>query len=199
MLTISLNEVELTALRATRGADRPWGVAEEAAMACRWLAARGLPFAGALLETLSTSTERRTALDFGIGLADEPEMIADRCPMLPGLLVAPLLLLPFLASVTSRSGGGFVVRWNDAAVALLPDRAAIANANGLAAAVATPTIVCVASGSTVEGRPLQMTGAGIAVDQASWSALQSLAGRTFVPESATSRHRGAGGAMTDVD
>ena len=41
-MSYSLNEVEATAKRATRGAGYAWGVSEDAAKATRWLCAHDL-------------------------------------------------------------------------------------------------------------------------------------------------------------
>ena len=40
-MNLSLNEVEATAKKATRGAGYPWGLAEEAGKAVRWLCGAG--------------------------------------------------------------------------------------------------------------------------------------------------------------
>ena len=45
-MTFSLNEIEAIGKRAARGAGLPWGLAEEAGKAARWLTARGLPGRG---------------------------------------------------------------------------------------------------------------------------------------------------------
>lgn len=42
-MSYSLNELESMARRATRGAGYPWGLAEEAGKAARWLCVQGLP------------------------------------------------------------------------------------------------------------------------------------------------------------
>ncbi|NND22495.1 MAG: DUF3726 domain-containing protein, partial [Silicimonas sp.] len=41
-MSYSLNEVEATAKKAARGAGYPWGLAEEAAKATRWLCAHDI-------------------------------------------------------------------------------------------------------------------------------------------------------------
>ena len=52
-MAFSLNEIEATCKRAARGAGLPWGLAEEAGKAARWLTARGLPGAEELAEVLA--------------------------------------------------------------------------------------------------------------------------------------------------
>lgn len=51
-MTLSLNEVEATAKKATRGAGYPWGLAEEAGKATRWLCARDIDGCAVLAELL---------------------------------------------------------------------------------------------------------------------------------------------------
>ena len=49
-MNYSLNAVESTAKRAARGAGYPWGLAEEAGKATRWLSHQGLEGCGALFD-----------------------------------------------------------------------------------------------------------------------------------------------------
>ena len=51
-MTHSLNEIEAMAKKAARGAGLPWGLADDAGRAVRWLCARGLGAAEALAELL---------------------------------------------------------------------------------------------------------------------------------------------------
>ncbi len=52
-MTFSLNEVEVTSKKATRGAGYSWGLAEEAGKATRWLCAHELNGCGALVALLT--------------------------------------------------------------------------------------------------------------------------------------------------
>ena len=52
-MIVSLNEIESLALKAARGAGMSWGLAEEAAVAASWLAARSLPWAETLADLLA--------------------------------------------------------------------------------------------------------------------------------------------------
>jgi len=81
----SLNEIESLAKKATRGAGRSWGLAEEAGKATRWLCAAGLPGAEALAALLERTD--------GTAHADlSPALSGDRwqarggtlCPLIAG-------------------------------------------------------------------------------------------------------------------
>jgi hypothetical protein len=109
-MRVSLNEVETIAAKAARGAGYPWGLAEEAGMACRWLARYGFDWAGPLVRLLQRTLARepfseRSPLDQGWLPPPHCPLrlgayISDRgCyDFKSGVLVAePILLLPFLA------------------------------------------------------------------------------------------------------
>ena len=51
-MTLSLNEIESTAKKAARGGGYPWGLAEEAASATRWLHSNDLDGCAALASLL---------------------------------------------------------------------------------------------------------------------------------------------------
>lgn len=53
MTAFSLNEIHVTAKKATRGAGYTWGLAEEAGQAVRWLCAQGLDGCAALAGVLT--------------------------------------------------------------------------------------------------------------------------------------------------
>ena len=113
-MTLSMNEVEATAKKATRGAGYPWGLAEEAGRATRWLCGRDLDgcqaLAGLLVETDGSDLNRWTPRCDG-PLWNAPG--GKLCPLIAGtalsdralalssvrmaVLVMPLLLLPFAA------------------------------------------------------------------------------------------------------
>lgn len=115
-MSFSLNEMEATAKRATRGAGYSWGQAEEASKAARWLCSQGMDGAGALARLLTLgltsdlAAHRPRQVD-GMWQGDD-----DLCPLSAGPLlsdctyllktgpvemrdvVSPVLLLPFAAN-----------------------------------------------------------------------------------------------------
>ena len=110
-MKISFNEIEMTLLKAARGAGLEWGLAEEAAAAGRWLAGFDLPWAAPLLGLFATG-------DWHGAIAGDARCLRPvaphdwLCPLrvgaflsdlgaeAPPLILAvrrPLLLLPFAA------------------------------------------------------------------------------------------------------
>src|SRR5262249_9130674 len=86
-MIVSLNEVETTILKAARGAGMAWGLAEEAAQAARWLAARRLPFEE-LFVSLFEAGPWRAEIDFAHGVL-KPRIADDRlCPIRAGAFVS---------------------------------------------------------------------------------------------------------------
>jgi hypothetical protein len=124
-LELSLSEISALSARATRGAGRSWGEAEEAAEAACWLARAGLDWAGALLAVLDGSAENADcALRTGILLADTAA--------LPGAMTAqvyrvtsPVLLLPFAARMADQTGQRIRLGWAATQVILAPGAAPI--------------------------------------------------------------------------
>lgn len=103
----SLGETAALALKATRGAGLSWGLAEEAAGAVFWLHQRGLPGISALCGYLesrcvaTTDDDAACPLVLGTALSDGthavPEQVGERIDL--GTVSAPLLLLPFVATI----------------------------------------------------------------------------------------------------
>jgi len=103
----SLGETAALALKAARGADLPWGLAEEAAGAVFWLHQRGLPGISALCGYLDIcghdwpDGDALCPLVTGTALSDGtrpcPTQADERLDL--GLVKAPLLLLPFVATI----------------------------------------------------------------------------------------------------
>jgi len=103
----SLGETAALALKAARGAGLSWGLAEEAAGAVFWLHQRGLPGISALCGYLDICGHDRPGgealcpLETGTALSDGthacPTQADERLDL--GLVKAPLLLLPFVATI----------------------------------------------------------------------------------------------------
>ncbi|WP_372572408.1 DUF3726 domain-containing protein [Ruegeria jejuensis] len=119
-MNLSLNEMEATAKRATRGGLYSWGLAEDAAKATRWLCARGLD-GGAVLAALLQQEFAASLHDHTPQSLDGPwRCETTLCPLIAGVtlsdcagrlvqgpiemrqLAQPLLILPFAAQVARR-------------------------------------------------------------------------------------------------
>ena len=212
----SLNEVRTLATKAARGAGLPWGVAEEAGRAACWLEARGLaglPALDGALESLAGPDWRRCfpvpegavwraesgeidALLAGMTLADRIEsalpFAADGALVLARVRW-PLLALPFLAGVSRACGARLAVSLGPQSpvVGIGPDSVARSGRalEGVAFAEAV-RIEKAADGAMPPSLP-RLDG-GIPVDRGVYLRLDRRAARTYVPESAESRARGAG-------
>jgi len=145
----SLSEIAAQAKKAARGAGHPWGLAEEAAVGVRWLAARRLPGSEALagllglvehhgLAAMRPRIEQDAPRD-GTGAWHWGAARAPACPIMLGAawsdragtlagrgavaagVAYPLLLLPALAQMARRSGRPVPAILGDVPVSLSPD------------------------------------------------------------------------------
>ncbi|WP_423908067.1 DUF3726 domain-containing protein [Candidatus Spongiihabitans sp.] len=114
----SIGETSVLAIKAARGVGMPWGLAEEAGFALRWLSQNSAPGVSALCRYLSF---HKTALEEDIPPAVWPDSQSWHCPLHLGAAISdgvidlpvtvpgvrePLLLLPFLAT---RATDGWLV------------------------------------------------------------------------------------------
>lgn len=195
----SLGEAAALAVKAARGAGLPWGLADEAGFALRWLEARGLPGAEALalylpkLEAADTHAflEGRAGgplcpLRLGAALLD---FGGEVIPVwYPGLR-QPILLTPFLG----RMLGG-ALEWKDARV-VLSGEGVTATGAGLLAAKADCRF---ARGGTAPAGAAAATRVPSSA-AAHMGVLAGLAARTYAPATAASRTSGAGAEVDDND
>jgi Protein of unknown function (DUF3726) len=208
----SLSEIQSICLKAARGAELPWGLAEEAGMAASWLTAAGLPGAELLLELLEgprLERPRATAgqwkshhggllcpIATGAALSDFallPEGIGD------GLLVVerlglPVVTLPFAAAVARTTGRTLRIDWPGFTAFLAPDGhwlSESAEGAGLARE-ATATLTWISTSPSVT----QLGRMGRRVMRNVWQRLDGLAMLTTVPAT-TRSHADAGAAGSD--
>ncbi|MCG7520810.1 DUF3726 domain-containing protein [Ruegeria sp. Ofav3-42] len=209
-MNISLNEVEATAKRATRGAGYSWGLAEEAAKATRWLCARGQNGTGALARLLqmvmADAPKQRAPTDLS-GDWHSDELL---CPLVTGALLSdcairvnssaitmsnvavPVLLLPFAANAA---------RLLDTRVTIECD-GIIAETDGLDLTLNGPIPdqakhVSVHLGGRLANAVPHHTRAE--PSPTDWSTLNRFAQNTYAPATEESRLRGAGAGLSDND
>lgn len=215
-MIVSLNEVESLAYKAARGAGLSWGLAEEAAVAARWLARHGADWGPALADALENSSGLRAP----VADATLPIITADRgeihCPIRTGAWLSdviampiskdmhvtiekvrsPVLLAAFVARLSPSvdiSAGGGSITWRAGRLLVtdgFPRAVADVTIDLAAGAAAQTEPTSGASGSTVQ---LAELAAGIA------ARLAVLEARTYVPASAQSRLSGAGAGLADND
>lgn len=181
---LSLGELEALCVKATRGAGRAVGVAEDAGRAVRWLTARGEDGAGALVQLLR-ATDGAFAANIVPAIPALTPIKQAICPLalggylsdvgeipdgLIGPVWTPILLRPFLANLT-QSG-----------VDIAPE------------ADTDPVTLCLAPRS----KPQAATHSRATLQTATLDVLLAFAARTYAPATEQSR-AGAGAGVPDND
>lgn len=208
---LSLNEVEALCMKAARGAGFDWGIAEEAGAAAAWLCARGIDGAAALLSHLdwmegrtwdevrpmSTALPRPRGggtlcpLALGTALADGSVLPGAA----PGVVHAPVLLLPFLHALAAAQGCTLAAAWDGVTVTVGPDGTLAGDGAALAAtATARPDLSARAEAPAAAGAAPDR----LPLSPATLAGLEAYALRTTVPASGASR-ADAGAAGGDND
>lgn len=208
-MNLALNEVEAIAKKAARGAGYSWGLAEEAAMAARWLCARGIDGCAALAALLEQGHEAPCPPTIGAECWVAPA--GALCPLATGAAIAdraddlltadvrlgrvnePILLLPFAACAAERLGTFVRLVMPGAVVATDGEGLSIEGMPGPIAAHVTVAASGVA-GAAPRARYARATPAA-----ATWASLERFAHRTYAPATEVSRQRGAGTGLSDND
>ncbi len=210
-MSYSLNEVEGTSKKATRGAGYSWGLAEEAAKATRFLCRNSCDGVAALATVLretdgknltdltpqSTDDDWRGApvlcpLIAGASVADHAFLLPTK-PLILNDVICPELLLPFVALAASQLEQNVALTCGEIhcvtdgkSLSLngdLPDRASMVS-------IQLESAPCSNTNPTADrAHPAPET----------WAALLTLAHRTYAPATAESREKGAGAGLTDND
>lgn len=211
----SLSEIDGLARKAARGAGYPWGIAEEAGKAARWLCAAGLPGDVALarllgqtdgcaydrlcpLDATATSWQARDGplcpLISGAALCDLADPTLD---VALARVSCPLLLVPYLVMAADMSGAGLQIAWQGVKIT----RGAHATHMQ-----ATPEALCAAEAQMVRVCPAaESAGTRLRrcyraeIDPKSAEVLAALAHRTYAPDTNESRRSGAGAGLSDND
>lgn len=210
-MSFSLNEVEATAKKAVRGAGYPWGLAEEAAKATRWLCARDVDGCAALARVLT----RFDGTDaFSIPIDTEEAIWKAQtgmlCPIATGAALSdraavmgldgvrigdvaePIMLAPFAALCAQQLETIVTVAWTDAVASTDGDQLGVEGSPK-----ASAKHVAVRTGGVVN-RPNRRTTRAIPAAKA-WDTLNRFAHRTYAPATEESRLKGAGAGLSDND
>ena len=205
--TLSLYEVEAITLKATRSAGLPWGLAEEAGFATRWLAEQGkdgLTLLARLLTLMPPGTLGAAPLIDGRHWTAQPPgplcpiaagaALNDHFALPQGPLAAPLhlhnlscpgLVLPLLAAAAARCGAVVMAQWSGGHVVLAR--------GGLLAAAGVELMANQAAVLTVTALAAHAPAHPPTTPAATLTLLDAYVQRTYVPASDQSR-RGAGAA-----
>lgn len=218
----SLAEIDAHCRKAARGAGCPWGLAEEAGKAARWLAAHGLPGPEALAGLLQgprTCTRDHVPRDtvprggdagpecglrHGAALSDRAERIAAGEAM-EADVAQPLLVLALMGRTAAATGACFALDWDGGRAVCSRDGIMLdAPATAIATTAVAPTAVRLRVAALVPpparcGVARRGTAQSRPVDPAAWAVLDRFAARTYVPATDDSRRTGAGAGLTDKD
>ncbi|SFM67736.1 DUF3726 domain-containing protein [Shimia aestuarii] len=201
-MTFSLNEVEAMAKKATRGAGYPWGLAEEASKATRWLCAQGIDGVAVLARVLARRQGCAAKgmedclpcadcpIGMGLALSDEAAQLVSTPKSFEAAPV-PVFLLPFAAMAARRLGTTVMVRGDGFEAVTNGARLSLRGAVPVAAAVQV-----MAGGELGDVAALATRATP---DPEAWDMLSALAHRTYAPATEESRLLGAGAGTTDND
>lgn len=209
-MNLSVNELDTLAKRAARGAGYSWGLAEEAGKAVRWLCANdldGIAQLSLLLECqLSVAiakhrpqikddawqaSERLCPLITGAYLSDAITDLSDESLYMRHM-VAPSILLPFVANLAVRNRQNYSIKCDDATAVT---DGSLVSLDRLFADHATAVIV---SPGGLLGSAKQQH-ARVFADIDHLQILNRYASETYAPESDQSRLLGAGAGLSDND
>ncbi|NNL17275.1 MAG: DUF3726 domain-containing protein [Boseongicola sp.] len=189
----SLNEIEALSRKAARGAGYGWGLAEESGQAVRWLLARGLPGADALLTACQMTAARAPdscPLTYGCALSDGTSIsVVER------KVIAPLLVLPFVAWTANRQEKELCLHWSGAAFAILKSGELAFGGDELLPDVATVRIDLEVPSGLVSAKVRHRA----EVSCETFVSLSEFAAKTYAPATQASRESGAGAGLTDND
>ncbi|UWQ06622.1 DUF3726 domain-containing protein [Aliiroseovarius crassostreae] len=209
-MSYSLNEMEATTKRATRGAGYPWGLAEDAAKAARWLCVQGLDGSAEMARVLECKLAEHPAKHRPQSLVGVWRAEGDLCPLAAGALlsdcaqnlkaapiemqhvVVPSVLLPFAACAAKRLGGSVRVTFDD--VVAMTDGTHLELQGELPGLV--QRVVVSQCAETV--KPNRLLTRSHPSTQ-SWDVLNRFAHKTYAPATEESRALGAGAGLSDND
>ncbi len=214
LVNYSLSEIQAQCRKAARGAGLAWGLAEEAGMACRWLASFDLPGPRVLAELLRLNDGKPYETLRPASLDGNWEALGGRlCPLIAGATLSdiaaervaghhvelaavafPMLLLPFLGLAAKQHGVAQELRCNCTRVTCLPDGISISGDVTLLQTAHARHVVCVgAERAEPDHKPSAQSRA---IDASAWATLEFFAHRTYVPATDASR-AGAGSTLSD--
>ncbi len=215
----SLNEIEAQLRKAARGAGLPWGLAEEAGKAARWLAMHGiqcLPVFAAWFEENDGRAYDEIAimqiegcwrarggtlcpLIAGAAMVDRAGEIAGGRPVELARVAWPILFVPFAATVATATGASIALEWPGARFTFADGCVRLDAALDATVEVSARHASCGRLAGAAHGTLVKPEIAGCAVDESVWSRLDGFVQRTYVPASDESRRKGAGAGLLDTD
>ena len=215
-MRLTLSETESSLRKAARASGLPWGLAEEAGKAARWLAAIGLSGPETMYAHLC-SLEGRDYADFvpdcslqpwqaprgpmcpvitGAALADRAAQMLDDKAFRLGRTAYPLLLAAMLGQAARYHDTAFVTCWEGVRVDCFGHGLKIAGPREKLL-VAETAQVCCCQGDSAEAE-IEASARAYEIDDEIFRRIDALAFRTYAPATEESR-AGAGAGLTDND
>ena len=207
-MSLSMNEMESLAKTAARGAGLSWGMAEEAAKATRWLAARGIDACDPLVALLFRHDEEGHAQTGPARLTGDWQGAEGwLCPIAAGAALSdlrasapktlllrrvalPVFLLPFAAALARDAGHPVALTWDGGGAATDGEEISLDHPPPMSDVTLTH------GGTITAARPRQTRSE---TDQMILISLNIYAARTRAPATEASRLAGAGAGLTDND
>ena len=209
-MSFALNEIEATAKKAARGAGYPWGLAEEAAKATRWLCAHGIDGCGGLARLLDHGHASDLAAHTPVDLNTAWAGPQDLCALAAGTTLSdcasrlrtdsitlknvtePAILLPF-AALAARQINATVTLGCEGVTAVTDGTDMRVDGDWPRSA----TEVTVTKGGSLSEAQAVLTRSTPAPGD--WAMLNRYAHRTYAPATEESRLLGAGAGVSDND
>lgn len=216
-MNVSLNEIEVLAKRASRGAGYAWGIAEESGKATRWLAAHGFASLETLLDLLKHKDSKSVGdaipvatnnvwhapsgelcpLVAGTILCDRMEIVAEGRDLVFGSVLHPLFVVPFAAMAAKISDATFEMRWDGIVMVVAARKVSMVRGDINQARSCTQTVSIRRVEIDILDPVERLT--HCSVDETIWARLNEFAHRTFAPATQASRLSGAGAGLSDND
>lgn len=216
---LSLNEFEALVRKAARGAGLSWGLAEEAGWCARALAAKSQNVVPTFIEVLEAHragdlTDRIDALGrhwrpadhrpisplvLGPALADHALLLRDGGLRVEGPVSAPLLLLPFLASVARRLDQPLHATTDAVRFVSPPGNWPLVISELMPVQATGYLELALSPRAPQAAQPVLEPAGPVPVPADLIARLEALAALTYVPSSEKSRSTGAGAGLSDND
>ena len=189
----SLGEMRGLSVKAARGAGMPWGLAEEAGFAVKWLEEREIPGVEALasyLDTVDGYDPENCPVAIGAAISDFDNWRS----AFPAKMYQPLLVVPFLAAVMENDS--VALKWNKVFLVL--------NSTGVTGEAGKNTLTDGLQSCTVEEGVISTPSIHrlprVADNREPFvKILLKLAQNTYAPSTEESRRSGAGAGLNDND
>ena len=192
-MSYSLNEFQALARKAARGSGVPWGIAEEAGMASRYLCEHGLNGAESLCQALG-QPPKTNPLYIGPALSDGAWAQQNWQSSQP--MHAPALLIPFAALSLADTDIWLHIAWDGVSLYLSKSDLIYTKIDQIHAA--GPIEVKIETGEAGLGKALQKSSRA-QISKECYRALERLAEKTYAPATEASRLTGAGAGLNDND